>query len=53
MERRKLKLKAKLESISPDFSFKRLVPGAFNVGVAGSTCKQLLKADSHVLVSSA
>jgi hypothetical protein len=33
VKRRKLKLKAKLESSSSYSSFKRLVPGAFNVGL--------------------
>jgi len=32
---RKLKLKAKLESRILYLSFKRLVPGAFNVGLTG------------------
>jgi len=39
--RRKLKLKAKSESSLPYFSFKRLVPGAFNLGLIGSTCTAL------------
>ena len=38
MKRRKLKLKANLESDFSNYSFKRLVPGAFNVGLIGSTC---------------
>ena len=36
--RRKLKLKATFESNSSDFRFKRRVPGAFSVGLIGSTC---------------
>jgi hypothetical protein len=38
VQRRKLNLKAKFESGSSGFSFKRLVPGAFYVGLIGSTC---------------
>jgi hypothetical protein len=38
---RKLKLEAKLESSSSYFSFKHLVPGAFNVCLIGSTCTAL------------
>ena len=41
VQRRKLKLKAKVESGSSCFTFKRLVPGAFNVGFIGSTCTAL------------
>jgi len=37
MYRRKLQLKAKLESNSSYVRFKGLVPGAFNVGFMGST----------------
>ena len=36
--RRKLKLKAKFEGGSSYYSFKRLVPGAFNLGLTGSAC---------------
>jgi len=39
--RRKLNLKAKLESVSSYCSFKRLVPGIVNVGLTGSTCTTL------------
>ena len=39
--RRKLKLKAKFESSLSYYSFKRLDPGAFNVGFIGSTCTAL------------
>ena len=35
--RRKLNLKAKFESSISHFSFKRLVPGGFNLGFRGST----------------
>jgi len=41
LQRRKLKLKAKLENSLSYFSFKRLVPGTFNVGLMGSTCTAL------------
>jgi hypothetical protein len=41
MKRRKLILKAKVESNLSYFSFKRLGPGAFNVGLIGSTCTAL------------
>jgi hypothetical protein len=41
LERRKLNLKAKFEGGSSYHSFKRLVPGAFNVGSIGSTCTAL------------
>jgi hypothetical protein len=34
-------LKAKFESGSSYFSFSRLVPGGFNVGLIGSTCTAL------------
>jgi hypothetical protein len=37
-ERRKLDVKAACESNVLHFSFKRLVPGAFNVEMIGSTC---------------
>jgi len=33
-----LKLKAEVESRTPHFSFKRLVPGGFDLGLKGSTC---------------
>jgi len=36
--RRKLRLKAKIESGSSHFSFKRSVPGGFNVSFKGTTC---------------
>ena len=39
--RRKLKLKAKFESRSSHFSFKRLDPGGLNVGLMESTCTAL------------
>ena len=38
LQRRKLNLKAKLESGSSIVSFRRLIPGAFNTGMTGSTC---------------
>jgi len=41
VQRRKLKLKAEVESSMSHFSFKRLVPGGFNVGLIGSTCTAL------------
>ena len=41
LERRKLNLKATLESSISHFSFKRLVPGTFNLGFIGSTCTAL------------
>jgi hypothetical protein len=49
--RRKLNLKAKFESGSSHFSFKRLVPGAFNVRFTWSTCTAL-PSDSAASVSS-
>jgi hypothetical protein len=36
-----LNLKAKFEGVSSYFGFKRSVPGAFNVGLKGSTCTAL------------
>ena len=36
--RRKLNLKAKLETVSSTFSFKRFVLGTFNTGLIGSSC---------------
>ena len=42
--RRKLKLKANLESSLTYFSFERLVPGAFNVSLIGSICTALPRA---------
>jgi hypothetical protein len=36
-----LNLKAKFESGLSYFSFNRLIPGAFNVGLIGSTCTAL------------
>jgi len=33
-----LDLKANLKSSLPQFSFNRIVPGAFNLGFIGSTC---------------
>ena len=36
-----MNLKAKLNSSSSDFNFKCLVPGAFNMGLIGSTCTAL------------
>ena len=39
--RRKLKPKAKLESSLSYFSYKRLDPGGFNLGLIGSTCTAL------------
>jgi len=44
-KRRKLNLKAKCESSSSYFSFKSLVPGAFNAGFIGSICTALPGAD--------
>jgi hypothetical protein len=41
VERRKLNLKAKIESGLSYFTFKSLIPGAFNVGLIGSTCTDL------------
>ena len=41
LQRRKLKLKVKFESGPSYFSFKRLDPGAFNMGFIGSTCTAL------------
>jgi hypothetical protein len=41
VQRRKLKLKASIESGSSYCSFKSLVPGAFNMGLIGSTCTAL------------
>ena len=38
LQRRKLNSKAKVDSGSLHFSFKRLDPGAFNAGLMGSTC---------------
>ena len=38
MQRRKLNLKAEVESTISHFSFKRLAPGGFNSGLIGSTC---------------
>jgi hypothetical protein len=35
------KIEATLKAIYPYFSFKRLVPSAFNVGLIGSTCTAL------------
>jgi len=44
--RHKLYLKGKLQSSSSYCSFKRLVPGAFNMGLIGSTCTALPRATS-------
>ena len=41
MKRRMLILKAKFEGGSSYYSFKRLVPGAINVGLIGATCAAL------------
>ena len=41
VERRKLNLKAKIESSISHFSFKRLIPGGFNLGFKRSTCSAL------------
>jgi hypothetical protein len=41
MQRRKLKLKAKFESGLSYFSFERLVPGGFKVGLIWSACTAL------------
>jgi hypothetical protein len=41
VKRRKLILKAKFEGGSPYYNFNRLVPGAFNMGLTGSTCTDL------------
>jgi len=44
MWRRKLNLKAEVDSSISHFSFKRLVPGGFNLGFIGSTCTALPRA---------
>jgi hypothetical protein len=36
-----LNLKAEVESSTSQFSFKRLAPGGFNLGLIGSTCTAL------------
>jgi len=41
LERRKLNLKAEVESSASHFSCKRLGPGGFNLGSIGSTCTAL------------
>jgi len=41
LKRRKLNLKAKIESGVSYFSFKSLIPGAFNVTLIGSACTAL------------
>ena len=41
LKRRKLKLTATFESRSSNVSFKRSHPGAFNLGLIGSTCTAL------------
>jgi len=41
MQWHKLNLKAKFESSTSHFSFKRLLPGAFNLGFIGSNCTAL------------
>ena len=41
MLRRKLHLKAEVESSIPHFSFKRFVTGGFNLDLIGSTCTAL------------
>jgi len=41
LQRRKWRLKAKFEGGSSYYSVKRRVPGAFNVGLIGSTCTAL------------
>ena len=41
VQRRKLNLKATFESCLSYFSFKSLIPGAFNVGLIGSSCTAL------------
>jgi hypothetical protein len=46
-------LKAKFEGGSSQFSFKRLVPGSFNLGLIGSTCTTLLGGDSTSAASRA
>ena len=43
-----MKLKAKFESGSSHVSLKRLVPGAFNVGLIGSTCTALPEEPAEV-----
>ena len=40
-KRRNLKLKPKLESSISYYRFTRLIPGGFNMGIIGSTCKAL------------
>ena len=53
MQRRTLKLKAKLESSLSHFSFKRLDPGAFKVCFIGSTCTALpMRVGSNVTSTS-
>ena len=49
--RRNLNLKAEVESSISHFSFKRLVPGAFNTGLIGSTCAALPLASTSVAVA--
>jgi hypothetical protein len=39
--RRRLNLKAKFEGGSPDYGFKRVAPGAFNLDSICSTCTAL------------
>jgi len=39
--RRKLNLDARYKGGSSYYSFKRLAPGAFNLGLTGSTCTAL------------
>jgi hypothetical protein len=41
LQRRKMNLKAKFENGPSYISFKRFVPGAFNVNFRGSTCTAL------------
>jgi len=41
LKRRKLKLKANFEGGPSYYSFKRLVPGALNMGLTGSSCTSL------------
>jgi hypothetical protein len=41
VQRRKLNVKFLFESSLPHFSFKRIVPGAFNSDLIGATCTVL------------
>jgi hypothetical protein len=41
VQRHKFNLKAEVERSTSHFSFKRVVPGGFNLGFIGSTCTAL------------